>query len=362
MNFGLSEEQVLLKSTIKRFLEEQCPTTRVRAVMESDSGHDPALWQGLADLGITGLIIPSAYGGSELELLDLALTAEELGYAATPGPFLASAMATVALLHAADTTQQATWLPRIAAGAALATVAFGEAESEWDPARYTARVTNGRLNGSKPLVPYAGVADALLVAAATDAGADLFLVKRGAPGVSISPLKVVDMTRHADVVSFTDTPVTKLGGGIQAIQRTLDAGCVLIAADAYGGARRCLEMTTQYALQRQQFGQVIGAFQAVKHQLANLAAELEPSLSLYWYAAHAFDRIRDQSERQAALAKAHLTDMYDRATRDATELHGGIGFTWEFDLHLWFRRAIFDRSFLGDALFHRARAADLAGW
>ena len=146
------------------------------------------------------------------------------------------------------------------------------------------------------------------------------------------------------------------------MQRTLDAGCVLLAADAYGGARRCLDMAAQYALQREQFGQVIGAFQAVKHQLANMAAELEPSLALYWYAAHAFDRIRDQSERHAALAKAHLTDVFDRLVRDSTELHGGIGFTWEFDLHLWFRRAVFDRSFLGDAAFHRARAADLAGW
>jgi alkylation response protein AidB-like acyl-CoA dehydrogenase len=121
-------------------------------------------------------------------------------------------------------------------------------------------------------------------------------------------------------------------------------------------------MSRTYALQREQFGQPIGAFQAVKHQLANLATELEPSLSLYWYAAHAFDRIREQSSCHAALAKAHLTDLFDRAARDATELHGGIGFTWEFDLHLWFRRAIFDRSFLGDANYHRARGADLAGW
>lgn len=362
MNFGLSEEQLLLKSTVKRFLEEQCPTTRVRAVMESDTGHDPALWQGLVDLGIGGLIIPAEHGGSGLELLDLALAAEELGYAAAPGPFLGTSMATVALLHAADAAQRSQWLPRIASGNAVATVAFGEADSEWDPARYGVRVSKGRITGTKPLVPNARVADAIVVAAVTEEGLDLFLVERGAPGLAINPLKVVDMTRHVDRVSFSDTPVVKLGGGRAAIQRTLDAGCVLIAADAYGGSRRCLDMSTQYALQREQFGQVIGAFQAVKHQLANLATELEPSMSLYWYAAHAFDHIQEQSERHAAMAKAHLSDLYDRVTRDATELHGGIGFTWEFDLHLWFRRAVFDRSFLGDALFHRNRAADLAGW
>jgi alkylation response protein AidB-like acyl-CoA dehydrogenase len=271
-------------------------------------------------------------------------------------------MATLALLEGGDAPQRERWLPRIAAGTTLVTVALGEAESEWDPKKYTTRAANGRLNGSKPLVPYAGIADALVVAAVDETGPGLWLVERGAPGVAIAPLKVVDMTRRVDTVSFTNTPATKLGGSPAALQRTLDAGCVLIAADAYGGSRRCVEMTVQYAKQREQFGQIIGAFQAVKHQLANMACEIEPSLSLYWYAAHAFDRMRDQSERHAALAKAHLTDLYDRITRDATELHGGIGFTWEFDMHLWFRRAVFDRSFLGEANVHRARAADLAGW
>jgi alkylation response protein AidB-like acyl-CoA dehydrogenase len=142
----------------------------------------------------------------------------------------------------------------------------------------------------------------------------------------------------------------------------IDAGLLLVAADAFGGARRCLEMTCTYALQREQFGQLIGSFQAVKHQLAEMAADIEPSLSLLWYAAHAYDHIANESARHAAMVKAHMTDVYDRVTRTSTELHGGIGFTWEFDLHLWFRRAIFDRGFLGDASYHRERAAELAGW
>jgi alkylation response protein AidB-like acyl-CoA dehydrogenase len=362
MDFGLSEEQVLLTATIKRFLDEQCPTTRVRAMMESDSGHDSGLWQGLVDLGVTGLSIPAAYGGSGLELLDIALVAEELGYAATPGPFLGSAMATVALAEGGDAAQRERWLPRIADGSAIVTVALGEDDSQWEPARYTTRAKGGTLTGHKPFVPYAAVADAIIVAAVDDAGPGLWLAERGAPGMQITALKVVDMTRRVDGVRFTNTPATKLGGSADAVQRTLDAGCVLIAADAYGGARRCLDMTVQYAMQREQFGQVIGAFQAVKHQIANMATELEPSLALYWYAAHAFDRIRDKSERHAALVKAHMSDVYDRIARDSTELHGGIGFTWEFDLHLWFRRSVFDRSFLGEAAVHRARAADLAGW
>jgi len=147
-----------------------------------------------------------------------------------------------------------------------------------------------------------------------------------------------------------------------ATDRARDAGLVLLAADAYGGARRCLEMTVRYVLTREHFGQPIGAFQGVKHQLADLATELDPALSLWWYAAHAFDRIRDRSERHAAIAKAHLTDLFDRVARVTTELHGGIGFTWEYDLHLWFRRSVFDRAFLGEAGYHRARAAELAGW
>ncbi|HVN87137.1 MAG TPA: acyl-CoA dehydrogenase family protein [Candidatus Binatia bacterium] len=362
MDFGLSSDQLMLKDTIKRFLDEQCPTTRVRAIMESDSGHDPKLWNGLAELGITGLIIPTAQGGSGLELLDLALAAEELGYAACPGPFLGSSLATVALVEGGDAAQREQWLPKIAAGKALATIAIGEEDSRWDPAMLTAKVVDGKLSGAKPLVPYASSADVFIVAAHGDDGPGLWLVERGAPGIEINTLKLIDMTRHVESVTFRNTPATALGGAKTALQRTIDAGCILIAADAYGGSRRCLSMTVDYAMQREQFGQKIAAFQAVKHQLANLASEIEPSLSLYWYAAHAFDHIRDQSERHAAIAKAHLSDLFDRATRDCTELHGGIGFTWEFDLHLWFRRAVFDRGFLGEANYHRERAAKLAGW
>src|SRR5207249_1028170 len=169
------------------------------------------------------------------------------------------------------------------------------------------------------------------------------------------------LTRRVHSVTFDNTPAQPLAGR-EAATRTIDAGLVLLAADAYGGARRCLDMTVKYVMQREQFGQAIGTFQAVKHQLANLVTDLEPALSLWWYAAHAFDHIRDQAARHAAMAKAHLTDLFDRVARDTTELHGGIGFTWEYDLHLWFRRALFDRSFLGEASYHRARAADLAGW
>jgi alkylation response protein AidB-like acyl-CoA dehydrogenase len=362
MDFGLSEDQILLKDTVKRFLGEKCPTTRVRHIMESDGAHDAKLWSDLAELGVTGLMVPAAQGGLGHELLDLALVAEELGYAATPGPFLGSAMATVALIECGDAAQREKWMPGLASGETIATLALGEEGSEWEPSRLKTEAKGGKLNGRKPLVPYAGIADLILVAARDESGPGLWAVERSAPGLEITTQPGNDMTRRLDVVSLSNVAGTRLAGGDVALDRAIDAGLVLIAADAYGGSRRCLEMARDYALQREQFGQIIGAFQAVKHQLANIAAELEPSLSLLWYTAHAFDHIRDQAPRHAAMVKAHMSDLYDRITRDTTELHGGIGFTWEFDLHLWFRRAIFDRSFLGDADFQRARAADLSGW
>jgi alkylation response protein AidB-like acyl-CoA dehydrogenase len=362
MDFGLSEDQVLLKDTIRRWAESECPTVRVRTIMESESGHDPVLWRALADLGVPGLAIPAAHGGAGLELLDLALAAEELGAACTPGPFLACAMASAALVASDDAAAQARWLPRIARGEAVATVAFGEDGSEWDLERFGTRARHGELTGRKALVPYGAIADLLVVAAHDDDGPGLWLVERGARGLAIAPLKGTDMTRRVAAVELAGTPGVKIAAGRAAYARSRDAGLVLLAADAYGGARRCLDMTVRYVLGREQFGQPIAAFQGVKHQLADLAADLEPALSLWWYAAHAYDHIREQAERHAALAKALLTDLFDRTARVATELHGGIGFTWEYDLHLWFRRAVFDRAFLGEAAYHRQRAADLAGW
>jgi alkylation response protein AidB-like acyl-CoA dehydrogenase len=362
MDFGLSEEQTLLQDTIRRFLDSQCPTTRVRQIMESASGHDADLWQGLADMGITGLAVPAEHGGAGLELLDAALAAESLGWCCAPGPFLGSTMAAIALTASEDVGTQSIWLPRIVTGEAVVTFALGEGLGEWDAARLTTTARDGKLSGEKPLVPYGDVADAIVVAAQDDDGPGMWLVERDAPGMTHTTLKVFDMTRRVSMVGFDKTPAKKIAGGRGPIDRTRDAGLILVAADAFGGAARCLDMTAKYALTREQFGQPIGAFQGVKHQLADLACDLEPSRSLWWYAAHAYDQIIEQSERHAAITKAHMTDLYDRVTRYAIELHGGIGFTWEFDLHLWWRRALFDRAFLGEASYHRERAARLAGW
>jgi alkylation response protein AidB-like acyl-CoA dehydrogenase len=362
VDFGLSEEQTLLQDTIRRWVESECPSTRVRAIMENPTGHDADMWRGLADLGVAGLVVPAGHGGTGLELLDAALAAEELGRAATPGPFLAATMATVALLESGNVEAQRRWLPGIAAGECVVAFALGEGLGEWDAAKLTTRAEGGKLSGEKPLVPYGDVADAIVVAASDESGPGLWIVERGAAGTTHTTLRVFDMTRRVTMATFDGTPAAKIATGRAAIDRARDAGLILLAADAFGGAARCLDMTAKYSLTREQFGQPIGAFQGVKHQLADLACDLEPSRALWWYAAHAFDHLREKSERHAAIAKAHMTDLYDRVTRYAIELHGGIGFTWEFDLHLWWRRAVFDRAFLGEASWHRERAAALAGW
>jgi alkylation response protein AidB-like acyl-CoA dehydrogenase len=362
MDFGISEEQTLLQDTIRRYVETECPTTRIRTIMESATGHDPTLWRGLAELGVTGLLVPSEHGGAELELLDAALAAEMLGWCCAPGPFLGSSMASVALTASGNAEAQARWLPGIASGEQVVTFALGEGLGEWDAAKLVTTASGGTLAGEKPLVPYADVADAIIVAARDADGPGLWVVERGAPGMSCTSLSVFDKTRRVTMVTFDRTPATKIAAGRTAIDRARDAGLVLVAADAFGGAAKCIDMTVKYSLTREQFGQPIGAFQGVKHQLADLVCDLEPTRALWWYAAHAFDHITDKSERHAALAKALVTDLFDRVARYAIELHGGIGFTWEFDLHLWWRRAVFDRAFLGEAAYHRERAAALAGW
>ena len=362
MDFGISEEQTLLQDTIRRYVETECPTTRVRTIMESATGHDPTLWRGLAELGVTGLLVPAVHGGAELELLDAALAAEMLGWCCAPGPFLGSSMASVALTASGNAEAQARWLPGIATGEQVVTFALGEGLGEWDAAKLVTTASGGTLSGEKPLVPYADVADAIVVAARDADGPGLWVVERGAAGMSCTSLSVFDKTRRVTMVAFDRTPATKIAAGRAAIDRARDAGLVLVAADAFGGAAKCIDMTVKYSLTREQFGQPIGAFQGVKHQLADLVCDLEPTRALWWYAAHAFDHITDKSERHAALAKALVTDLFDRVARYAIELHGGIGFTWEFDLHLWWRRAVFDRAFLGEAAYHRDRAAALAGW
>ncbi len=357
MNFDVSEEQQLLQDTVRQFLEGECPIGRVREIFESETGFDPSLWKGMIELGLGGLLVPEQYGGAGLQMIDLALVAETLGYAAAPGPFLGHSLAVVALLCGGSDAQKQRWLPRLAGGA-LGTVALGEAQGVWEPEQWTL-AGDERLSGVKTWVPSAAEAELLVVGVK---GGGLALVEKSAPGIGIERLDGVDRSRRLDRVHFEATPCELLAAGPAAAPRVRDAGLALLAADAFGAASKLLELSVEYAKTREQFGVTIGHFQALKHQLADMAVEVEPARALFWYAAHAFDHIPQEAERSAALAKAHITDRAMQVARDAVEAHGGIGFTWECDVQIWFKRAMFDRAFLGTPAVHRERCAVLAGW
>jgi alkylation response protein AidB-like acyl-CoA dehydrogenase len=358
MDFGLSDEQRLLQDTVEKFLEKENDATKLRARFDAEEAFDASFWRGLAELGLAGLVIPEAHGGAGLQLLDAALAAETLGRFAAPGPFLGHTLASLALALGGRAEQQRRWLPRLATGDAVASVAFAEPGGVWQPEDW--RLTAGAsLTGVKEHVPSAARADLLVVGTA---GGGLALVETGRGGATIEPFPGVDRTRRLDTVRFEGAAAEALPGGVSAALRVRDAGLVLLAADAFGGAARLLETTVEYAKTREQFGVTIGHFQALKHQLANMALEIEPGRGLFWYAAHAFDQASEDAPRMAALAKAHLGDRFLGVARDAVEAHGGLGYTWECDVQIWFKRAIFDRTFLGSSAVHRERSAQLAGW
>ncbi len=358
MNFLLSDEQMEMQRSVQRFLQERCGSQRLHEVFDGSDNHDAALWQGLCELGVAGIALPESVGGLGLELIDLAAVAEVLGHAAAPVPFLGHVLASLAIALAGDDEQRQRWLPSLASGQRLATVAFGESGEAWLPQSWQAHVTtDGRLSGDKRFVPAAQGADLIVVGLQ---GGRLAVVERAAPGIDFTPVDGVDRTRRLGHLRFEDTPAVVLHEAAAA--RVCDAALVLLAADAFGGASRCVDMAVEYAKVREQFGTPIGRFQGLKHQIANMAIEVEPARALYWYAAHAWDHLPDQSAASAALAKAHLGERFMQAARDTVEAHGGIGYTWEYDLQIFFKRAMFDTTWLGSSVLHRERVAALAGW
>ncbi len=358
MNFDLSEEQEMLQETVKQFLENECPATTLREIFDGDAGFAEGLWKGMAEMGIAGLHLPEEFGGAGLEILDLAVVSEALGYMAAPGPFLGHALAGLAIATGGSDAQKKEWLPKLATGDAVGTVALAEEGGGWLPDQWTLPAGD-ELTGTKNHVIFGDHADVIVVGVA---GGGLALVEKGASGLEIKDIEGADRTRRLTQLTFAGTPAQTLPEGAAAAIQVRDVALVLLAADAFGGASRLVEMSVEYAKTREQFGVTIGHFQALKHQLANMAVEVEPSRGLYWYAAHAMDHVQDESERTAAVAKAHITDRYMQVARDAVEAHGGIGFTWECDVQIWFKRAMFDRAYMGNPAVHRERAAQLAGW
>ena len=349
MDFGLSEEQRLLQDTVRRLLDEAYPTTRARAISATASAHDAELWAKLAELGALGTLVAEAHGGSALSFLDAMLVAEEIGRAAGPGAFVATAViAALALRDGGDEVLAKELLPEIAAGRTRFGVGLAESYAARDGAGV--RVESGRLHGTSLFALDAIDADRLLVH--TPAG--LALVDANARGLRVGALDQVDRTRRIAELGFEGVEPRGL---LATTPRLLAAGRLALAFDSLGAASRGLELALAYAKERKQFGRVIGSFQAVKHLLSEIAAALEPLRSLLWYAAYAFDAEPAQAERLAALAKAHASEVVTDALRKATEVHGGIGFTEQYDLHLWFRRGALSRQLLGGPELLREQVA-----
>jgi alkylation response protein AidB-like acyl-CoA dehydrogenase len=388
VNFALSDEQIELQRSARQILTAECPMTRVRKIAGSPAGLDPDLQRVFAEAGWLGILVPESLGGAGLGLLDAAVLLHELGRAVAPGPFIVSSIGAVVALRAAGTrAQQEAWLPRIASGDAIATLAIAEGEEpRFDGPGIQARAARAAggatLSGIKMFVEYAHVADLLLSAfrAGKPSGEDglggvgLFAVPGRAKGLSVVPLVSIDETRRPCEARFRNVRVpisdvlsgagTKRSGGDapRGLRRAMDACAIAIAAESLGGAERALEGAVEYVKVREQFGRPVGSFQAVQHMAADALAQVEPARSLLWYAAWAFDARPKEAPLAAAMAKALCTDVYREVSRAAIEMHGGIGFTWEHDMHFWFKRALSNASAFGDAAFHRERVARLSGF
>lgn len=367
MNFLLSDEQLEMQRSVERFLQERCNSQHLHAAFNGPAEFDDALWKGLCELGVAGMMLPDAAGGMALELIDMAAVAEVIGRAAAPVPWLGHVLGGLALQMGGTAAQREAWLPGLASGSTLATVAFCEHHDTlatdanggaWQPEQWQHELdAEGHLSGSYRFVPNAAQADLLVLGLS---GGRLAVVQRGAAGLTVTPQDGIDRTRRFSQLQLDHTPVTVLEGAQGA--RLRDAALVLLAADAFGGATRCVDMAVEYAKVREQFGQPIGRFQGLKHQIVNMAIDVEPARGLYWHAAHAWDHLPEQSASSAAMAKAHLGERFLQAARDTVEAHGGIGYTWEYDLQIFFKRAMFDHAWLGTPAAHRSRAAELAGW
>jgi alkylation response protein AidB-like acyl-CoA dehydrogenase len=360
MDFSLSEEQELLQESVRSFVARECPPEVVRRIFNGEREAVPALWTGLVEIGVPGLVVPEAHGGAGLELLELALVAEELGRGVVPVPFLGHALATLAVVRGASEAQRAAWLPRLAAGGARATVALAEEDGAWLPDAWRIALEGGRVRGRKRFVPEADGAELFVVGCR---GGALALVEAGAAGVRVMEEPTLDRGRPLAALELDGAPAEPLAGqASDAAACLVDAASVLLAADAFGAAHRLVRATADYLQTRQQFGQPLARFQAVKHQLASMVVEVDPTRGLWWYAAHAFDHAPEAASRAAALAKAHVTERAQQVARDAVEAHGGIGFTWECDVQLFFKRILFDRLWLGAPELHRERFAALEAW
>jgi len=363
MDFAFSSDQQLLRNAARAFLDQHCTSAHVRALMDDSRGESEAMWKEMAQLGWLGLALPEGQGGSGLGMVETAILLEEMGRAAYPGPYLPTALAAMAIADAGRAEQQGRWLPAIATGSVRAAVALLDADVDWGPdateTRAERKGAGWTLSGMKRFVPWAHVADLLLVPARSPEGLSLFLVETMAAGLSVSPMIGMDLGTRWTTVRLEGVPVAgdgvlgAAGAARPLLADLLRRGAVGAAAEMLGAARRCLDMSVGYAKVREQFGQPIGSFQAIRHKCAEMLLEVENSHAAVYYAAWALDARAEDHEVAPSVAKAYVGEAARRVCGDAIQVHGGIGFTWEYDLHLYMKRAKALEQMYGDADHHR---------
>jgi acyl-CoA dehydrogenase len=370
MNFEFSDEQIQLRNAARRFLEAKSPSSAVRAVLDGDAPYDRALWKGLAEMGFLGINIPEARGGLGLGYLELCVVAEELGRSLAPVPFSSSVyLATEFLLAAGSEAQQAAWLPRLASGEAVGTFAFAEGIGAVTPQAIHTQASGGALTGMKIPVPDGDVADFAVVAAQGPQGVSLHLVDLTAPGVARTTVETIDPTRSHARLAFAGAKAEPLGApgeGWALIEAVFDKAAVLTAFEQVGGADKALELARDYALERMAFGRPIGSFQAIKHMLADMYVAATLARSNCYYGAWALSTGAAELPEAAATARVSATQAYQLCARNDIQAHGGMGFTWAFDCHLYYRRSNLLALGLGslsqweDKLIERLRAQNAA--
>jgi alkylation response protein AidB-like acyl-CoA dehydrogenase len=379
VNFAFSEEQEELRRTVRAFLEDKSPSAEVRRLMETEEGYDPALWEQMgSQLGLQGLAIPEEYGGSGYSYVELIVVLEEMGRALLAAPYFSTvALAANAILHSGDDAAKKELLGGIASGETIATLALTEDNGRWDAEGITATATPASaagsgstggdgytIDGHKMFVLDGHTANLIIVAAKTGDSISLFTVAGDAAGLTRTPLATMDQTRKQARLEFSGTPAKLLGTegeGWPVLSRVLDLAAVALAAEQVGGAQKCLEMSVDYAKVRVQFGRPIGSFQAIKHKCADMLLEVESAKSAAYYAGWAAAELNDELPTVASLAKAYCSDAYFHAAAENIQIHGGIGFTWEHDAHLYFKRAKSSQLLLGDPTYHRELLAQRIG-
>jgi len=360
MYFGLSEEQKSLEENINRFLADNASLDTIKAVANGEEDKAQSVHQGILDLGLSGLVIPEEYGGLELDMLFATVVAAALGSGTAPVPYAGSyVMAPLAINLAGSDDQKNQWLPKIAGGECV----IGVGLSEYVGAREDAGIEflNGKLSGRSLFLIDGKNADAYLLA---NKSGELYLVEASAPGIEVIELTTVDKTRTSIELILKDVDADLLSGSDDRsiIEKVLDAGRIMLAADTVGAAQVMLDKSVAYSLERKQFGRLIGSFQAVKHMCAEMAAELEPCHSMIWHAAHCFDNVPEEARLMACQTKAHISEVGQQISKTATEVHGGMGFTDELGLHYWFKRIGLNRQLLGSPELIREEAGRLQGF